>query len=279
MRAVRRVLLASALVAVALPGVGAAGAPGAPVAREYVTLRGSGIKSALVRFDRTVDFAAGKNFSGEFFRPHITVSGSGVYGYAILPASAGTNALSVFGLRVPSAEGVRSLIWPVGGSGEEFSFRPGTYRLVLIGSGSGSVRFRLPGLRAGTTELRPVRRVGGHAIGFAQSGAAGPLYGAYDTNTAARTTRFLSYLWYSGSIATAKRSSDCYYEGRPPQAAAPGCAGGAGAAVADANPRTDYDLWSVGNAILDPGTWTVRSEIATAGTIDRAGAVFVWLDA
>lgn len=256
---------------------GPSGAP--PVAREFVTLSGTGTTSVTVRFDRRVDFLAGKDFSGEFYRPHISVSGARVRGFAILPAGSDVNALSVFGLRVPSGKGTRSLLWPVGGSGDTFAFSPGTYRLVLLADGPGSVRFRLPGLRAGNVGLRASAPVRARLGGAATPDGGTPHYAATDTYAARRAARILTYLWYAGPVTAATRSVDCYYRGAVPTAGLPGCVGGeSSAAIVNATPRQDVDSYGVGTSVVPPGTWTVRSEVTSVGVIESAGASFVWIE-
>lgn len=267
----RRLLLA--LLLPSLLPLAPAVAAGVPVAREYVTLRGTGARSVLVRFDRRVDFLAGGN-AAEFYHPHLTVSGSGIRGFAVLPARADAHALSVVGLHLPAAHGTRDLVWPIAGEG--FSFPAGVYRLVLLGSGTGSVRLRLPGLRPGTVTFAPATPLGLRTAVAAPAARTTARYEALDTHELSRRTHALSYLWFNTPLTATTRTSGCYYSGGPPLVSLPECEDGT--AVVDAQPRQDHASFSIGWTVLDPGTWTMQTEVAAAGTIDAAGAVFLWLD-
>jgi hypothetical protein len=261
----------------------AAGSPPVRLAADVV-LSARGPSSVVVTLPRTVEFLREPWQTSEMFRPHVTVSGPSVHGFALVPERRGTNGLSMFGVVLPAASGQRALYDFFGGgpNGSSSTALPaGRYRLVYLGTAPGWVRLRLPGLATGTS------RVTAHtpedlraSVRDPESPFAppAPVTIMSDTQVLPAPARVLSVVWYRSVGNAFSGGSSCVYEGQPFMGRVlPGCPNGLSLGVNRFGVVLNEASYMWTHAIFPRGEWTLGEELDTAGEIHDVGSLYIWL--
>ena len=278
-----RALLAGLCAFAALSSLSADAAPPVPVLGEVVTVQGSRSGYVPVTLPKNVNFRAENG--REISRPSVRFTG-GAYGWLLQADPTGPTSGFAGHVKMPAAEG-GSVVFRMDGTNPrtgEYLFETnvlpaGRYRLYLLTSGTGSVRFRLPGLRGSRALVARAPSAARTVTDLVPTvGGVGPPAYAHGTTieSTGKGTQVLAFDWVHTVAQAAAHYASCYYKGGPPGGRwLPGCPGG------DTTITGVYGVFmgccgtGFGGAWLPPGRWGVGRWYDTAGAVDRAGLFLV----
>lgn len=287
----RRRLVSAAAGMVCLIATAGAGASPAPAAQPVpltssVVVRGTRSASIDVRLNRPVTLGPGDLFNAT---PTVFDSDRAGAGYALVNVEHAHDPPTLVGVLSPGA--VRNtrmqLAFGRDRSGKEvletLRLPAGRYRLYFFTPGGATtVRFRLPGLDAGTRSVAPARRetvelrradaspvtVTGSVLADTRSIAASQTLAV--TTVTARITAPRGYESYW-----------CAYEGGDPPVGQflPRCLGADhGTGVGNALPAVAYDYAGLSAFVgLPRGRWALSRSVEAVGRVEGQTSYFVWI--